>query len=137
MSQDQLALVDTASVHIVKGISQHNHNRSCACWLELELERDAWLVSVVAASVVGPCRRARIHILSTGGSFLLLECASAGVSFCWRGWRTLMLAWLEELQLEVCIESTRLIQGSDWSPGFSAAYSVRYCSVYSIRWQNV
>ena len=55
--------------------------RSWACWLELELDRDAWLVSVVAASVVGPCRRARTHILSTGGSFLLLECGSAGVSF--------------------------------------------------------
>ena len=60
-------------------------------WLELELERDTWLVSVVAASVVGPCRRARTHILSTGGSFLLLECDSAGVCFCWR---ELLLAWL-------------------------------------------
>ena len=96
VSQYQLALIDTASVHIVKGISQHIHNRSLACWLELELERDAWLVSVVAASVVGPCRRARTHILSTGGAFfrsalLLLECASAGVRFCWS---ELLLAWL-------------------------------------------
>ena len=53
-----------------------------------------------------------------GGSFfcwsvLLLECASAWVSFCWRGWRTLLLVWLEELQLEVCIESTRLLRGPD------------------------
>ena len=30
-------------------------------------------------------------------SVLLLEYASASVSFCWRGWRTLLLAWLEEL----------------------------------------
>ena len=36
-------------------------------------------------------------------SVLLLEYASASVSFCWRGWRTLLLAWLEELQLEVCL----------------------------------
>ena len=59
--------------------------------LERELERYAWLVSVVAASVVGPCRRARTHILSTGGSFLLLECAFAGVCVCWS---ELLLAWL-------------------------------------------
>ena len=83
VSQYLLALIDTASVHIVKVNSQHIHNRSLVCWLELELERDAWLVSVVAASIVGPCRRARTHILSTGRSFLLLECASAGVCFCW------------------------------------------------------
>ena len=48
-----------------------------------------------------------------GGSFLLLECASAGVSFCWRGWRPQLRSWLEELQLEVCIESTRLLRGPD------------------------
>ena len=87
----RLALIDTASVHIVKSISQHIHNRSGACCLERELERYAWLVSVVAASVVGPCRRARTHILSTGGSFLLLECAFAGVCVCWS---ELLLAWL-------------------------------------------
>ena len=79
MSQYRLALIDPASVHVVKGISQHIHDRSRACWLEHELERDVWLVSVVGAYVVGPCRRACTHILSTGGSFLLLEYASAGV----------------------------------------------------------
>ena len=46
-----------------------------------------------------------------GGTFFYWS-ASAGVS-CWRGWRTLLLAWLEELQLEVCIESTRLKRGLD------------------------
>ena len=60
---------------------------------------------------VGPFRRARENILSTGGSLILLECASAGVSFCWRGWRALLLAWLEEVQLDVCPESTRLLRG--------------------------
>ena len=69
-------------------------------------------------------------------SVLLLECASAGVSICWRDWRTLLLAWPEELQLEVCIESTRLLRGPDYSPGFLAAHSVRYCSVYSILGHN-
>ena len=58
------------------------------------------------------------------------------MSFCWRGWRTLMLAWLEELQLEVSIESTRLLRGPGGSPGFWAAHSVLYCSVYSIRGHN-
>ena len=83
VSQYRLALIDPASVHVVKGISQHIHDRSRACWLEHELERDVWLVWVVAASVVGPCRRVRTHIRSTGGIFLLLECASAGMCFCW------------------------------------------------------
>ena len=53
-----------------------------------------------------------------GGAFvrsavLLLECPSARVSVCWRGGRTLLLAWLEKLQLEVCIESARLLQDPD------------------------
>ena len=48
-----------------------------------------------------------------GWSVLLLECAFAGVSFCWRGWRTLLLAWLMELHLEVYIVSTRLLRGPD------------------------
>ena len=50
-------------------------------------------------------------------ALLLLECASAGVSFCWRGWRTLLLAWLEELQMEVCIESTHLLRDPDCDLG--------------------
>ena len=134
VSQYRLALIDTASVHIVKGISQLIHNRSSACWLELELERDAWLVSVVAASVVGPCRRARTHILPTGGNFLLLECASAGVCFCWSVlllecasagvcfcWSELLLAWLAYAAAGVAggasaggmLGSTRLLRGPD------------------------
>ena len=104
VSQYRLALIDTASVHIVEGISQHIRSRSCACWLKLKLQRGG------AASVVGPSRRARTHILSTGGSFLP-ECASsAGVCFCWS---EMLLEWPEELQLEVCIESTRLLRGPD------------------------
>ena len=80
MSQYQLALIDSLCPHCqgylptypLRSINIENR------WLELELERDAWLVSVVAASVVGPCRRARTHILPTGG--FLPECASpAGV----------------------------------------------------------
>lgn len=38
-----------------------------------------------------------------------------------------------QLLLEVCTESTRLLLGSDRSPGVTATHSVRYCSVISIR----
>ena len=55
-------------------------------------------------------------LFSRGGGFfsrsvLLMECAFGGVSFFWRGWSTLPLTWLEELQLEVCIGPTRLLRG--------------------------
>ena len=43
-------------------------------------------------------------------------------ALCWR-----------QLLLEVCTESTRLLLGSDRSPGVTATHSVRYCSVISIR----
>ena len=202
VSQYQLELIHTASVHIVKGTSQHIHN---SLWVSLDLHGILAIVwtpaysgfylcvlatqapclqhhvivataqevsptSLLPAKSVAVSARADTQPLSTlsrvppsisiighepvglslslslsvtigsfrwsrllssdpvavrvhtffprGGAFfcwsvLLLECASAWVSFCWRGWRTLLLAWLEELRLEVSIESTRLLRGPD------------------------
>ena len=109
VSQYRLALIDTASVHIVPTISIIGHEL-VSLSLSLSVTRGSFRWSRLLSSdpVV-----VRAHVFSTGGSFRLLECASAGVSFCWRGWRTLLLAWLEELQLEVCIESIGLLRGPD------------------------
>ena len=118
VSQYRLALIDTASVHTVKGtpsISIIGHE-PVGLSLSLSVTRGSFRWSRLLSS--DPVAVRAHTYFPRGGAFfclsvLLLECASAGVSFCWRGWRTLLLAWLEEFQLEVCIESARLLRGPD------------------------
>ena len=115
----RLALIDTASLSTLSRVSPSVSiivHEPVGLSLSLNVTRGSlrWSRLLSLDPVV-----VRAHtFFPRGGAFfcwsvLLLECTSAGVSFCWRGWRTLLLAWLEELQLEVYIGSTRLLRGPD------------------------